>query len=130
MRLFVVAVILLSAFASTQAHAYPLNSKVGHFYLGLGPNFNLRSNIRLGVSNIEFGLIQEAGIGAVYVHRTESAFFYQLGAIFSNGGALIGGGGMEWDTSSFFRFRTDITVKTTPSFETEGYVSVGGVFIL
>lgn len=130
MRFLIAITILFAALTVERAQAYPMNSKLGHFYFGLGPNFNMRGNMRLGINRVEFGLIQEAGLGAMYIHRTESAFFYQIGTIFSNGGALIGGGGMEWDTSSFFRFRTDITVKTTPSFETEGYVSVGGVFIL
>lgn len=130
MRLWVVFATLLAVLASTRADAYPLESSIGHFYFGLGPNFNLRGNMRLGISSVEFGLVQEAGIGIMYVQRTDTAFFYQIGAILSNGGALIGGGGMEWDTSSFFRLRTDITVKTTTNFETEGYVSVGGVFIL
>lgn len=130
MRIFIVVTILLAGLlAATRASAYPLDSKIGHFYLGLGPNFNLRSNFRLGINSVELGVIQ-GGIGMVYVQRTESAFFYQIGALFQDGGGPIGGGGMEWNTSSFFRFRTDITVKTSKSFETEGFVSIGGVFIL
>lgn len=130
MKSLLISILLFSSLISPRAEAYPLNSSIGHLYLGLGQNFNLRGNIRLGISSVEFGLLQGSGIGVVYVQRTESAFFYELGALFSDGGGVIGGGGMEWDTTSFFRFRTDITVKTTKSFETEGYVSIGGVFIL
>jgi hypothetical protein len=130
MRFLAGVILVLTFLVGPRAMAYPMNSSFGHFYFGFGPNFNLRGNIRLGVNSLELGLIQEAGFGAMYVLRTDTAFFYQIGGILSNGGAIIGGGGMEWNTSSFFRFRTDITVKTTSSFETEGYVSVGGVFIL
>lgn len=122
-------VLFATSLAATRADAYPLDSTIGHLYFGLGPNFNLRSNFRLGINSIEFGLIQ-GGIGMVYVQRTESAVFYQIGALFQDGGGPIGGGGMEWNTSSFFRLRTDITVKTSVKFETEGFVSIGGVFIL
>jgi hypothetical protein len=95
LRLLAAAFIVAAIFVSPRAKASPTNASIGHLYFGLGPNFNLRGNMRLGFQSIELGLIQEAGIGAMYVHRTESALFYQLGAIFSNGGAIIGGGGLE-----------------------------------
>ncbi len=117
-------------FTCVQSQAKPIESTIGHVYFGVGPNFNMRGNIRIGFSSVELGLVQGAGIGLMYVHRTATPFFYQVGALFSDGGGVIGGGGMEWDTFSFFRFRTDVTVKTNVSFETEGYVSIGGVFIL
>jgi hypothetical protein len=112
-------------------HAEPIQSRIGHFYWGLGPNFGLMGNIRLGFGSIELGVLQGTGLGVAYVHRTNSPLFLQIGLVSATGGAgLIGGGGLEWNTSSFFRFRTDITAKTDSTFRTEGFVSVGGVLIL
>ncbi len=112
-------------------HADPIQSRIGHFYWGVGPNFSLLGNVRLGFGNIELGVLQGTGLGVAYVHRTNTPLFLQIGLVSATGGAgLIGGGGLEWNTFSFFRFRTDVTAKTDGTFRTEGFVSVGGVFIL
>ncbi len=108
-----------------------LTSRFAHVYWALGSNFSPTGNFRLGLGNFEFGLIQGSNVGVVYVQRTASALFVQLGPVTTSGGyGLIGGGGLEWDTSSFFRLRTDVTVSTDSSNQTQGYVSFGGVFIL
>jgi len=124
-------ILIVLSLVSLNLTAKPIDSYIGHLYWGLGPNFGLLGNVRLGFGPVEVGVLQNAGFGVVYVHRTESAIFYQLGIVSRTAGTgIIGGGGLEWDTSSFFRFRTDITVLTDSVFQTEGFVSVGGVFIL
>lgn len=117
--------------APLTGHAEPMNSRFGHFYWGLGPNFSLLGNLRLGFNAVELGLIQGTGAGVMWVQRTSSPLFLQLGVIGTSGGAgIIGGGGLEWNTSSYFRLRTDITVSTDSALQTQSFVSVGGVFVL
>ncbi|MBL7545984.1 MAG: hypothetical protein JNL11_19350 [Bdellovibrionaceae bacterium] len=114
-----------------KVNAEPIQSNVGHLYWGLGPNFGLLGNVRVGFSNVEIGVIQNTGFGIAYVRRTSTPLFVQIGAVSTSaGGGIIGGGGMEWNTSSWFRWRTDITVSTDKGYQTEGFVSFGGVFIL
>lgn len=128
MRFLILIFVLLTSLAS---NATPIQSTLGHFYWGLGQNLGMLGNIRLGAGNIEFGLLQGSGIGVVVVNRTASRLFYQIGPIQTSAGfGMIGGGGLEWETASFFRFRTDVTVCTDKDFQTQSYVSVGGVFIL
>lgn len=117
--------------ASGHAVAAPLQSRIGHLYWGLGPNFGLLGNVRLGFGSVELGLLQGTGIGVAWVQRTQSPAFFQMGVLQTSGGAgIIGGGGLEWNTTSVFRFRTDLTVSTDSAFQTESFVSLGGVFIL
>ncbi len=116
---------------TSKVQSEPMQSTIGHLYWGLGPNFGLTGNVRLGFGSLEIGLLQNTGIGAVYIHRTSTPVFFQIGMVSTNGGGgIIGGGGMEWNTSSYFRWRTDITVTTDRSYQTDGFVSVGGVLIL
>ncbi len=113
------------------AQAEPLQSHIGHLYWGLGPNFGLLGNVRIGVGSVELGVLQGTGFGAVYVQRTSTPIFIQIGALSTNGGGgIIGGGGMEWNTSSRFRWRTDVTVTSDQAYQTQGFVSFGGVLIL
>lgn len=130
MKLFIL--ILSFLFLSVKnVNAEPIDSRIGHLYWGLGPNFGLLGNIRLGFGNVEVGVLQGTGFGVAYVHRTMTPLFVQIGALSTDGGGgIIGGGGMEWNTSSFFRLRTDITVSTDKAYETQAFVSVGGVLIL
>lgn len=108
-----------------------MDSRFTHIYWGLGSNFSPLGNLRVGIGPVEVGIVQGTGVGAVYVHRTPGPLFLQLGVLStSGGGGIIGGGGLEWKASSFFRFRTDITVSTDISYQTQGYVSVGGVLVL
>lgn len=126
-----ILVFISSLLCCHSLHAEPIQSRIGHFYWALGPNFSPLGNVRLGFGNIELGVLQGTGLGVVYVHRTSSPLFLQIGPVSTNGGVgLIGGGGLEWNTFSFFRFRTDITAKTDGTFRTEGFVSIGGVLIL
>lgn len=126
---FIFLVCLICMSVKTQAE--PLQSRIGHLYWGLGPNFGLLGNLRLGFSAVELGLVQGTGFGLMWVHRTPSPLFFQVGILTTSAGAgLIGGGGMEWNTSSYFRFRTDITVSTDSAFQTQSFVSLGGVFNL
>jgi len=122
--------VLLTWLLCNSSWAYPIQDHLGHFYFGLGQNFNLQGNIRLGYKDFEFGLIQNTGYGFMLLQRTSTPFFIQAGALFSNGGGVLAGGGMEWDNSSWFRFRADVTVGTTINYETQSVVSAGGVFIL
>lgn len=119
-------------FSSSLVKAEPIQSRIGHLYWGLGPNFGLLGNVRLGFGNsVELGVLQGTGFGIVYVNRTQTPLFFQIGVLATaGGGGIIGGGGMEWNTASFFRWRTDITVSTDKAFQTQGFVSFGGVFIL
>ncbi|MGE0634726.1 MAG: hypothetical protein AB7O96_20100 [Pseudobdellovibrionaceae bacterium] len=113
------------------AKAEPMQSSIGHLYWGVGPNFGLLGNVRIGFSSLELGILQNMGFGIAGIYRTSSPVFFQLGLVAVTGGAgVMGGGGMEWNTSSFFRWRTDITVSTDHAFKTESFVSFGGVFIL
>jgi hypothetical protein len=124
----IVSVLLLG---NGRAVAAPIQSRIGHLYWGLGPNFGLLGNVRLGFGSVELGLLQGTGIGVAWVQRTQSPAFFQIGVLQTTGGVgIIGGGGLEWNTSSFFRFRTDLTVSTDSAFQTESFVSLGGVFIL
>lgn len=128
-RLIIIPIFLLLSFHNSAAE--PIQSSVGHVYWGLGPNFGLLGNVRLGFGSVEFGILQNAGFGVAYIYRTMSPLFFQIGAVgTSGGGGIVGGGGMEWNTSSWFRWRSDITVTTDKAYQTEGYVSFGGVFIL
>lgn len=130
MKLFFIILSLLF-FSSKNVKAEQISSRIGHLYWGLGPNFGLLGNIRLGFGNIEIGVLQGTGFGVAYVHRTSTPLFMQIGVLgTSGGGGIIGGGGMEWNTSSFFRWRTDITVSTDKAYQTQAFVSVGGVLIL
>jgi hypothetical protein len=114
-----------------KANAEAIQSRIGHLYWGLGPNFGLLGNVRLGFSSVEIGVLQNTGFGIAYVHRTPTPLFVQIGVLSTDGGGgIIGGGGMEWNTSSWFRWRTDITVSTDKAYQTQGFVSFGGVFIL
>lgn len=114
-----------------KSHAEPIDSRIGHLYWGLGPNFGLLGNIRFGFGNVEVGVLQGTGFGVAYVHRTMTPLFVQLGVLSTGGGGgIIGGGGMEWNTASFFRLRTDITVSTDKAYQTQAFVSFGGVLIL
>lgn len=125
------AIFSFIALTSVSIKAEPLQSRIGHLYWGLGPNFGLLGNVRLGFGSIEIGVLQGTGFGIMYVNRTASPLFVQIGALSTDGGGgIIGGGGLEWNNSSFFRWRTDITVSTDKAFQTQGFVSVGGVFIL
>lgn len=118
-------------FGIQNLNAEPIDSRIGHLYWGLGPNFGLLGNVRVGLGSVEIGVLQGAGFGIAYVHRTTSPLFVQLGILGTSGGTgILGGGGLEWNTSSFFRFRTDITVSTDKAYQTQAFVSVGGVFIL
>lgn len=111
--------------------AEPIQSRIGHLYWGLGPNFSPMGNFRLGVGPVELGLVQGSGMGLMWVQRTPSSVFFQVGLVGTTGGTgFIGGGGLEWNNSSFFRFRTDITVTTDSAYQTQSFVSLGGVFIL
>lgn len=113
------------------AHAEPLQSKIGHLYWALGPNFGLLGNVRLGFSSVEIGVLQSTGYGAVWVNRTSTPLFIQMGVLATaSGGGIIGGGGLEWNTSSYFRWRTDITASVDKGYQTQGFVAFGGVFIL
>lgn len=125
--------LLCSAFVllALPGRAEKMNSRFGHVYWGLGPNLSLLGNLRVGFSDFELGLIQGTGAGVMWVQRTASPVFLQLGVAGTNGGTgLIGGGGFEWNTSSYFRLRTDITVSTDSALQTQSFVSVGGVFVL
>lgn len=114
-----------------KANAEPIQSSIGHLYWGLGPNFGLLGNVRFGFSSVEIGVLQNTGFGIAYVHRTSTPLFVQIGVLSTDGGGgIIGGGGMEWNTSSWFRWRTDITVSTDKAYQTQGFLSFGGVFIL
>ena len=116
--------------ATAIAHAEPMNSRIGHLYWGLGANFGLLGNVRLGRGPVEFGIVQGA-FGIMGVHRTSSPLFLQLGVFGANGGTgIMGGGGMEWNTSSWFRFRGDVTVGFDQAYQTQSTVSLGGVLIL
>ena len=126
----IVAAVCFALLLSVQLHAKPIESKIGHLYWGVGPNLGLLGNIRLGFSSIELGLLQGTGYGVVWVHRTATPLFFEIGGLVSSGAGIIGGGGMEWDTFSFIRLRTDITVSTDSHYQTQGFVSIGGVFIL
>jgi hypothetical protein len=123
--------LLTLALFSKSAFANPINSKVCHIYWGLGQNLSPMGNLRVGFSEVEFGLLQGSGIGIVYAHRTSSPFFYEIGPVAAGSGvALLGGGGAEWDVFSNFRLRTDVTVSTDAKYQTSSYVSLGGVLIL
>lgn len=87
-------------------------------------------NLRLGVGPVEVGLLQTTGFGAVYVQRSNTPLFIQLGLVTGSATGIIGGGGLEWNTSSWFRFRTDLTVSTDSQSNTKSSVTFGGVFIL
>lgn len=129
--LMVSLVVGVLLFGGSQTKAAPIQSRIGHLYWGLGPNFGLLGNVRLGFGSVELGLLQGTGIGVAWVQRTQSPAFFQVGVLQTNGGAgIIGGGGLEWNTSSVFRFRTDLTVSTDSAFQTQSFVSLGGVFIL
>ena len=118
-------------FNGHRLNAEPMQSRIGHLYWGLGPNFGLLGNIRLGFGSVEIGVLQGTGFGVVYIQRTSTPIFFLFGGLdTSGGGGIIGGGGMEWNTSSFFRFRTDITVSTDKAHQTQGFVSFGGVLVL
>lgn len=131
MKLLVILILSFFMFSSNTVNAEPMQSRIGHLYWGLGPNFGLLGNIRLGFGSVEFGVLQGTGFGIMYVNRTQTPLFFQIGALTTDGGGgIIGGGGMEWNTASFFRWRTDITVSTDKAFQTQGFVSFGGVFIL
>jgi hypothetical protein len=120
-------IIFFSPFTKSE----PMQSRIGHLYWGLGPNFGLLGNVRLGFGSVELGVLQGTGFGIMYVNRTQTPLFFQIGVLSTDGGGgVIGGGGMEWNTASFFRWRTDITVSTDKAFQTQGFVSFGGVFIL
>jgi len=128
MRIIFFVGILIS---SSVLYAEPLQSRIGHLYWGVGPNLSPLGNIRLGFGSLELGLIQGTGAGLMWVQRTASPIFFQLGVLSTSGGVgLIGGGGLEWNNSSYFRWRTDITVLTDQAYQTQSFVSFGGVFIL
>lgn len=127
--LFLLIVLIMASASPSQAE--PLQSRIGHLYWALGPNFGLLGNLRFGFSNVEIGILQGAGYGAVWVNRTSTPLFIQLGALATSaGGGIIGGGGMEWNTSSFFRWRTDITACVDQGSQTQANVTFGGVLIL
>lgn len=131
MKLLVILILSFFIFSLNSVNAEPMQSRIGHLYWGLGPNFGLLGNARLGFGSVELGVLQNTGFGIVYVNRTQTPLFFQIGALTTDGGGgIIGGGGMEWNTTSFFRWRTDITVSTDKAFQTQGFVSFGGVFIL
>lgn len=111
--------------------AEQLQSRLGHLYWAVGPNFGLLGNIRLGFGSFEVGVLQGTGFGTAWITRTSSPIFFEIGALTTTGGAgIIGGGGLEWNTSSFFRWRTDITVSADSGYQTQSFVAFGGVLIL
>lgn len=111
-------------------NAYPLAPGQHHIHYAFTMNFNPLGNVRYGIGDTEFGLIQSDNIGVMFLKRTQRAVFMQIGAGINNGGALIVGGGLEGDTSSWFRFRTDITVALDAYYHINTVVTAGGVFLL
>ena len=122
--------ILWISLLSWPVFAAPMDSRWFHLYWGFGPNLTPTGNFRVGLGSVELGLIQGSGLGAVWVQRSESLGFFQLGATFQDGPALLAGGGLEWRLGSYFRLRTDVSVTTDTDFETQGFVSLGGVLVL
>lgn len=92
---------------------------------------NSGGDIRLGSGIFEMGLIQGQQVGFLFVNRTPGALFLNGGFGLNQGGALITGGGLETNTSNWFRFKADINLYLEPkNNNTQLGVSVGGVFIL
>jgi hypothetical protein len=117
-------------FVSDRAVAAPMDSRWFHLYWGVGPNLSPFGNFRVGLDSIELGLIQGAGLGAVLVARSEASPFFQIGVVFENGASVLAGGGFEWRLNSYFRLRSDVSVRTDQDFQTQAFVSIGGVLVL
>jgi hypothetical protein len=122
--------VLVASLLSMPALAAPMDSRWFHFYWGAGPNLTPGANIRLGLGPLEFGLVQGSGFGTVWVQRSDSLAFFQVGAVFPDDPALLAGGGLEWRLGSYFRLRADVSVTTNLNSETMSFVSVGGVLVL
>lgn len=128
MKMLMGAIFLL---VSRISHAEPIQSNSGHLYVAVGPNFSLMGNIRLGFGEVlELGVIQNSGLGVMFLKRTSSPLFLQAGALVSNGGGVSLGGGLESSVSSRFRVRSDITVNASTRYEVGAVVTIGGVIIL
>lgn len=122
-------ILMLSLFGM-KVEAAKLAAGAHHIHYALTMNFNPLGNFRYGIGDVEFGLIQAENFGVMFLERTPSPIFMQIGLGTSEGGALIVGGGLEESSGNWFRWRSDVTVSVDKNVQTNLVVTLGGIFLL
>lgn len=51
-----------------------MSSRIGHLYWGLGPNFGMMGNVRLGFGRVEIGVLQGTGFGLACINTMNRIF--------------------------------------------------------
>jgi hypothetical protein len=123
-HLLIISMIALSAFSANAATGAREHSWSA--YWGLGPNFSPIGNLRIGYHAAEFGVINSTGLGAVYVARSTSPIFAELGALMTYRGlGLLAGVGAAWELFSFMDLRMESSVSTDTGAVTGSNASIG-----